>query len=932
MRRSDRRTFLLDGLKSSAVLTTAGLIVNRTDTDAMVERPDALAAARKHEGSAAGRISTSGLTVNGAVDPLGVDPDDCSFAWVLASPGRNVHQRGYRIMVRRNDPGLESLAWDSGEVTSARQAFVRYAGTQLDGDAAYRWTVQVQEPSGGWSAPSREGRFLTSLRQGDWTAQWLHPSASSIQPNQVTYVRSVVTPPRGALTRATAVVSAAHKYLLFINGKQMGAGPSFSYPDEQYAQSFDLTASIRPGQQNAVGALHHWYGPGQGRPASAPGLIVQLSLHYADGRRVTYGTDGTWKERRAEWLPSVLRNGDGSDFVESADGRLHPLNWADPDFDDTGWTSAAVRGPAGVSPFTSIYAQRTQITDHVIAPVRMHTLENGSVVADFGAVYAARLRVTFNHGMSGWTVPMHVGYLLDPDGQVSTLHGTQQSNLSFSYITRQGAQTFEALTYLGFRYLQIDDPPEALHADQLQAIATHATMPEVPAATFSTGDRMLNAVWKLNARSCLYCTHEQFVDTPTREKGQFVWDASNESEAVMRAYGDQNMSWQGLRDVARGQSRYWPDGRVNAVYPNGDGARDFPTFTERYPEWLWRYYVATGDLDTTLRLYPSTKRVADYVWSARNATTGLLTGFAEGSNGDPVYGYDQSVSADTTSNVLGINAFNRIAQLALLAGDSASASTQLSRAAQLTSAVNSHLVRADGTYIDGLKSDGSQSSHASQAANALALAYGVVPPERRSTVGAYVVSLGISVGPNHGLELLRGLAEAELWADLVHTLTDATIPGWAHIVANGGTFTWETWIPSDLIGDSMSHGWGSSALVAVQESLLGVTLQPPDVSGSVLAAISPPRSGLAAARGSVPTIAGPLAVNWRKSGSALSLQVVVPTNAAARLTVPAQSVASVREGNVPVDQALGVTIASVSDGMVVLDMGSGSYRFTTRPG
>jgi hypothetical protein len=38
----------------------------------------------------------------------------------------------------------------------------------------------------------------------------------------------------------------------------------------------------------------------------------------------------------------------------------------------------------------------------------------------------------------------------------------------------------------------------------------------------------------------------------------------------------------------------------------------------------------------------------------------------------------------------------------------------------------------------------------------------------------------------------------------------------------------------------------------------------------------------------------------------------------------------VREGNVPVDKAPGVTIASMSDGMVVLDMGSGSYRFTAR--
>ena len=101
---------------------------------------------------------------------------------------------------------------------------------------------------------------------------------------------------------------------------------------------------------------------------------------------------------------------------------------------------------------------------------------------------------------------------------------------------------------------------------------------------------MLDAVWRLNARSCLYCCNEQFVDTPTREKGPFLWDGANESEGVMRAYGDQNMTWQALRDVARGQARYWPDGQVNAVYPNGDGARTFGTSTARYPEWLWRYY------------------------------------------------------------------------------------------------------------------------------------------------------------------------------------------------------------------------------------------------------------------------------------------------------------------------------------------------------
>ena len=423
-------------------------------------------------------------------------------------------------------------------------------------------------------------------------------------------------------------------------------------------------------------------------------------------------------------------------------------------------------------------------------------------------------------------------------------------------------------------------------------------MPEVPLATFSSDSRMLNAVWRLTARSCLYCSHEQFVDTPTREKGQFLWDAANESEAVMRAYGDQNMSWQALRDVARGQARYWPDGQVNAVYPNDDGARTFATSTARYPEWLWRYYVSTGDRDTALRLYPSATQAADWLWSACQGGTGLLYGLADTSNGDPVYGYDLSVAADTASNALAVNAFNRVAQLADMAGDTAQAATQRARSAQLAAAINAVLRRRDGVYVDGVDADGAQSGHASQEANALALAYGVVPAAQVAAVGAYVAGLGIDVAPNHGLELLRALAAAGLTDAMVHTLTDASIPGWAHIVAAGGTFTWEMWQPSDLIGDSMSHGWGSSGVGGrAGDPARGVAHgAQPRRDGRAL--VAPPRTGLTRASGSVPTVAGPVEVSWQRRTGGVTLEVTVPANATAMVRLPATEPSSVREGGV----------------------------------
>jgi alpha-L-rhamnosidase len=926
MSRFGRRTFLASSAGVAAGVAASGAPL-QSDGEAGAE--ERVARAFDATAGPPGPMRASGLTVNGLTDPVGIDPDGCFFAWTLRAAGRAVTQTAFRVVVRRTDPTRTGVVWDSGPVTSARQAFVAYGGPALNADAAYEWTVQARSTAG-WGPVAAPARFTTGLRAADWgAATWLTPAAGPQGPDRVTYLRSEFTPPSGSLVRATAYVSAAHTYRLYVDGTPVDAWPSFSYPDEQYVRAVDLTSALHPARPSALGVLHRWYGAGQGRPESSPGLLFLLALHYTDGSRVVHVSDGYWREHPAEWLPSPQRNADVGDFVEWVNGPAHPTGWAAVGFDDRSWSAPVIAGFAGTPPFSATFAQRTTIHETPVAPVRVRTLPGGAVVADFGAVYAARPRVTFASGEAGKTVTMRVGYLLDPDGQVSTLHGTQGTNLSMSYIMRAGAQDFEGFTYSGFRYLQVDNPPAPLHADELVAIARHAAMPDVPTATFTTDDRMLNSVWRLCARSCLACSQEQFVDTPTREKGPFLWDASNESEGIMRAYGDQNMSWQALRDVARGQARYWPAGQVNAVYPNGDGARAFGTSTARYPEWVWRYYTSTGDLATAVGLYPSVSRAAAWLWGARQPGTGLLYGLADTSNGDPVYGYDLAVAADTASNVLAVNAFNRVAQLAALAGDQAGAQANQARATQLTAAVNAVLRRPDGTYVDGVDAEGTQSKNASQEANALPLAYGVVPAADLDAVGAYVAGLGIDVGPNHGLELLRALAAAGMPGAMVHTLTNDSIPGWAHIVQARGTFTWEVWKPSDLIGDSMSHGWGSSALVAMQETLLGVTLGEPDADGRVRAVVAPPAVGLQRARGSVPTIAGPVLVAWQRRGKGMTVDLTVPANAAATVRLPAGPSATVREGGIAAPRAPGVTMVSAAGGVVALSVGSGTYRFTS---
>ena len=84
----------------------------------------------------------------------------------------------------------------------------------------------------------------------------------------------------------------------------------------------------------------------------------------------------------------------------------------------------------------------------------------------------------------------------------------------------------------------------------------------------------------------------------------------------------------------------------------------------------------------------------------------------------------------------------------------------------------------------------------------------------------------------------------------------------------------------------MSHGWGSSAMVAMQETLLGVSIVEPGPDGTVRLSVAPPASGLRRATGSVPAVAGPASVSWQRRGAGVALTLDVPANASALVQLP----------------------------------------------
>jgi alpha-L-rhamnosidase len=881
--------------------------------------------------------AATGLTTSGLSAPMGLMPDDVVFSWLGGDGGRGTVQRAYRLTVERArpDPGAGTTVWDTGRVISARQAFVTYAGPALLSDATYRWTVRTWGVDGGPGPSAPWASFDTGLRDRDWRAMWVRrPVDHGIDPNEYTYVRRQVNLRRMGIVRARAYVSGGQQYELWVNGVRAGKGQAYSFPDGQYYETLDLTDLLRGGA-NGVGLLYNWQGPTKGHPAGAAGVIMQVSVRYVDGSTDLVTTDGSWRVRAGAWAAGTQRDleGDLVDYTEDVDGRAVPVGWDRPGFDDASWAPATVVGPAGTAPWTHLVSVRTRIVETPLRPVALSRLASGSFVADFGKVYAARPSVRFRHGTSGHVVPMHAGYLLDQPvhgqafagvpGQVSTTHGTQHTDMSYRYIQRGGEEVFDAFDYLGFRYFQVDDPGEELTAEDFVIYPRHTALPDVAAATFASSEPTVDAVFALGRHSAQYTAQEQYVDTPTREKGPWLWDGFNESQTAMAAFAERNLTRKSLLEFAASQARYWPNGAVNKIYPTGLGALDINEFTEIYPEWVWQYWMHSGDLALLSEVYPVLVNLADYVDRAVIGSTGLVTSL-------PATNVYYAFPVVTRMNVLGVNVFRRTGAVATALGrPQAERDRQQGRADALTAAVNGRLSRPDGTYADGLDATGVQTPSASQDTNACAVVYGVAPATRWPAIGAFLAGLGMQAPPRTAGEVIRALSLCGRDDDLVQRLTDAGTDGWPRILARGGTFTWEVWEPSDLVGDSMSHGWGSNVLVEIQRALLGVQ---PAAPGFAVVDVRPPGSGLRRASGSMPTTLGPVTVAWEAPGPgqrATRVSVTVPPNGRAVVHLPARRPGDIREGSTAAVGTAGVTAVEVSNGDAAVHVGSGTYELRT---
>jgi alpha-L-rhamnosidase len=830
------------------------------------------------------------------------------FGWLDNDANANEIQTACEILVATNAADLTANfgdVWDSGQVAGSSENHVVYAGVPLTADTQYYWKVRTWNREGNAGPYSTNSAFEVGLlANSDWSAaSWIWRSSSAS--DDYTYYRKSTPLPAGTVTRATVYVSSVQKYALYVNGTLVGKGPIYAFPMFQFYNAYDITGLVAPGVANQFAMFNHWFGGGSGRVAAQRGVLMEAIIHYADGSSVVVGTDGTWLQSQARsWTTGQSsRGGSGTGYIEKIDARNLTPTWFQPGFNDSAWANAAVFGPQPNSTFTGpLLPDLTRIVETVITPVSVTSLGNNSYLVDLGKLYSGVPSIQFSGGTFGTTVGMFGGFALNSGGTIDP-NQNQTVNMSYFTILNGSSFTYQAAEYETMRYFEITNSPMPVTTANFSFIERNSWMDD-SVSSFTSPNTTLNAVWGLMKQTLPIDAQEEFIDS-MRQKGGFLGDGYQESLAAMEVENERVLTRSRLNEFIESMVEFWNTGadigRVNACYPDVNNARDIPDYTQMYLDWVWEYYMETGDRAFLAKNYTALTNIAQYVNRSLNPANNLICRLYGGTssgytNGiidwptDMQFGYDFNTvrasgnSASTVINGWAWEDYDIVSRIAGEIGNTADSATYRAMANAIQAAMNASLINAAGVYVDGLESDGSQSAHASQHANAFPLSLNIVPASQQASVAAQVDSMGMSVSALGIIQLVRALGEANQGPALLNLYTNANQYGWAQILSFGGSATWESWT-ANADGSSESHGWGAVGLDGYVRYILGIK---PLTAQFGQVQIMPLDFGnnLSTASGTVTTDRGAISVEWDRSATLYHLAVTIPDNVTATIYVP----------------------------------------------
>jgi alpha-L-rhamnosidase len=846
------------------------------------------------------------------------------MSWIVNDSKPNEFQTAYQVLVADRLSHLQAgrgTMWDSGRVPSSNSSSVRYRGSGFAPDAVYFWKVRTWDSNGDVGPYSEPQKFTTAV--GDtwmarpiWDGDEFGTGASDFLFLRTSFLlrNKEIDSAILHVTALSPEPASQYVYKLYLNGEFVGAGPERGFDDEgargpsiavsvdrdppggfagfRY-NTFDVTGSLRPGEQNVLGALNY--------TTHDRRFLLQMKVTYSGGEQEMIVSDRTWRAFGGDTVFVDQGNAGHDSYFhgprEGLDARNYPLGWKEPGFDDRQWHPVVEKGP-----MANLQASATRNTElHIVPPAEVVAKEDGRFFLDFGRTVLAGLRFA-GEATEGHQMELRLGEELSAPQTVR--HDMRTGNTYQEVWTlREGHQTLENFGYRAFRYAEVLNAPRGFGADSIRALVYRHPFDDT-ASHFESADAVLNDVWELCKYSIQATALDVYVDTHTRERRNYEGDAlinQLSHYAVDREYA-----------LARYSTEY--------LYYR-------PTWPTEYKlqtiMMSWYDYLYTGNPDSLRRFYRTAKGRTlehfineDYLVEKSMAADGQRGRYGRDLVDWPASQRDgyQFTDINTVINSFNFAAVRALGRMAEVLGEEEEARRYGELAKKLRRAINLHLYDPATQRFR----DGKGVSHYALHATAFPAALNAVEDDMLEAVGDYLADRGMAVsvyGSHFLLEALYRANRAEAALDLMRARDGNS---WGHMIYNlGATVVTEAWDPPQKPNMSFSHAWASAPANAIPRGLFGIVPLEPAFERFQ---IKPQPGSLEWARLTTPSIKGPISVAFSQADERFEMTVQIPANSRAKVYVPApDSTARVTKNGEPVE-------ARFENGFLVIEqVGSGRY-------
>ena len=458
--------------------------------------------------------------------------------------------------------------------------------------------------------PDRSDLLYLSAIEGykktDWTANWIW-TESCAEDSYVAFRKTFTL--KQAVPTATAFISAADKYVLWVNGElvvldgSLKRGPT---PYDSYYDTVELT-NLKQGE-NTIALLVAFNGRSgdgsivpvlvdeEGDEYTQAGLIFEL-----DAGGTTICSDSSWKAaRHTGYKNRVTAGADYPGYSQSSmlaernvyfDARDDLGDFMAEGYNDSEWEDATPVSKAGDLPFGDLYSA-------MIQPIRFQDIVDFSNSASYVGTPLTQ-DTTLVLDLPGNIQFTPYFELEAPAGKKLTFYTDTYTdkqelpNFKDTYVTAEGTQRYENYPWRSGSKLIIE-AEAGVTFTRLGYRASGFNGEQV--GSFTSSDPGLDQLWQESLNTLAICMRDTYMDCPERERGPYMGDASNEIDAALYSYDQGGLD---LTKKAILACVAWTrtDGAIPSRAPSVK-PQEIPNQSLIFMTSVYHYWLHSGDRET----------------------------------------------------------------------------------------------------------------------------------------------------------------------------------------------------------------------------------------------------------------------------------------------------------------------------------------------